>query len=162
MDINRYVAGNGTVSFATKRNSNARNVPTANFNLWDTMTFTITSEGKDPNGRDVVGVYAIFPDNTCRFLCCDFDDKSCEHGYEKDVIAYVCVCRDWGIPAYIERSRSGNGAHVWILFDGPIKSKDGAVSWQCHSDGGDGETVGCHSNHTTDSSRIRISCLPGA
>ena len=82
-------------------------------------------EGKDPNGRDVVGVYAIFPDNTCRFLCCDFDDKSCEHGYEKDVIAYVCVCRDWGIPAYIERSRSGNGAHVWILFDGPIKAKTG-------------------------------------
>ncbi len=80
-------------------------------------------EGKDLNGRDVVGVYAILPDNTCRFLCCDFDDKSCEHGYQKDVLAYVGVCRDWGIPAYIERSRSGNGAHVWILFDGPIKAQ---------------------------------------
>lgn len=79
-------------------------------------------EGKDPNGRDVVGVYAILPDNTCRFLCCDFDDKNCEHGYQKDVIAYVGVCRDWGIPAYIERSRSGNGAHVWILFDEHIKA----------------------------------------
>lgn len=79
-------------------------------------------EGKDPNGRDVVGVYAIFPDNTCRFLCCDFDDKSCEHGYQKDVMAYVSVCRDWRIPAYIERSRSGNGAHVWILFDEPVKA----------------------------------------
>lgn len=82
-------------------------------------------EGKDPNGRDVIGVYAILPDNTCQFLCCDFDDKSCEHGYQKDVMAYVGVCRDWGIPAYIERSRSGNGAHVWILFDGPIKAKTG-------------------------------------
>ena len=79
--------------------------------------------GKDPNGRDVVGVYAIFPDNTCRFLCCDFDDKSCEHGYKNDVMAYVGVCRDWRIPAYIEQSRSGNGAHVWILFDEPIKAK---------------------------------------
>lgn len=38
-------------------------------------------------------------------------------------MAYVGVCRDWGIPAYIERSRSGNGAHVWILFDEPIKAK---------------------------------------
>lgn len=80
-------------------------------------------EGKDPNGRDVVGIYAIFPDHTCRFLCCDFDDKSCEHGYQKDVKAYVGVCRDWGIPAYIERSRSGNGAHVWILFTEPIKAQ---------------------------------------
>ena len=80
-------------------------------------------EGKDPNGRDVVGVYAILPDNTCRFLCCDFDDKNCEHGYQKDVMAYVGVCRDWGIPAYIERSRSGNGAHVWILFDEHIKTQ---------------------------------------
>ena len=80
-------------------------------------------EGKDPNGRDVVGVYAILPDNTCQFLCCDFDDKSCEHGYQKDVMAYVGACRDWGIPAYIERSRSGNGAHVWILFNEPVKAR---------------------------------------
>lgn len=80
-------------------------------------------EGKDLNGRDIVGIYAILPDNTSRFLCCDFDDKSCKHGYQNDVLAYIGVCRDWGIPAYIERSRSGNGAHVWILFDEPIKAQ---------------------------------------
>lgn len=80
-------------------------------------------EGKDPNGRDVVGVYAILQDNSCRFLCCDFDDKNSEHGYQDDVRAYVSVCRDWGVPAYIERSRSGNGAHVWILFDEHIKAQ---------------------------------------
>jgi len=80
-------------------------------------------EGKDPNGKDVIGAYAILPDNTCFFLCCDFDDKNCEHGYQDDVRAYVSVCRDWNIPAYVERSRSGNGAHVWILFDEPIKAQ---------------------------------------
>ena len=80
-------------------------------------------EGKDPNCKDVIGAYTILPDNTCSFLCCDFDDKSCEHGYQDDVRAYISVCRDWNIPAYVERSRSGNGAHVWILFNEPVKAQ---------------------------------------
>ena len=74
-------------------------------------------EGKDENCCDVVGLYAIMPDNNCSFLCTDFDDKSCKHGYKDDVLAFVGVCRDWQIPYAIERSRSGNGAHVWIFFE---------------------------------------------
>lgn len=73
-------------------------------------------EGKDENCCDVVGLYAIMPDNNCSFLCTDFDDKSCKHGYKDDVLAFAGVCRDWQIPYAIERSRSGNGAHVWIFF----------------------------------------------
>ena len=77
-------------------------------------------EGKDENCCDVVGLYAIMPDNNCSFLCTDFDDKSCKHGYKDDVLAFVGVCRDWQIPYAIERSRSGNGAHVWIFFEKPL------------------------------------------
>ena len=77
-------------------------------------------EGKDENCCDVVGLYAIMPDNNCSFLCTDFDDKSCKHGYKDDVLAFVGVCRDWQIPYAIERSRSGNGAHVWIFFKEPL------------------------------------------
>ena len=76
-------------------------------------------EGKDDNCCDVVGLYAIMPDNNCSFLCTDFDDKSCKHGYKDDVLAFVGICRDWQIPYAIERSRSGNGAHVWIFFEEP-------------------------------------------
>lgn len=79
--------------------------------------------GKDAFGRDVIGVYPILMDNTCYFLCADFDDKSCEHGYKNDVLAFVDVCKEWGINSYIERSRSGNGAHVWIFFDLPIATR---------------------------------------
>ena len=77
-------------------------------------------EGKDENCCDVVGLYAIMPDNNCTFLCTDFDDKSCKYGYKDDVLAFVGVCKEWNIPYAIERSRSGNGAHVWIFFEEPI------------------------------------------
>lgn len=78
--------------------------------------------GKDKWGRDVIGVYPIRTDNTCCFLCTDFDDKSCEHGYKNDVVAFVRICKEWSVPYYIERSRSGNGAHVWIFFKEPISA----------------------------------------
>jgi len=76
--------------------------------------------GQDKLGKDVIGLYPILEDNTVFFLCADFDDKNCEHGYKDDVLSYVRVCKEWGIPAYIERSRSGNGAHVWIFFSEAI------------------------------------------
>ena len=77
-------------------------------------------EGKDEYCCDVVGLYAIMQDNSCAFLCADFDDKNCKYGYKEDVLAYVGVCREWLIPYAIERSRSGNGAHVWIFFEAPL------------------------------------------
>lgn len=76
--------------------------------------------GKDVYGRDVVGLYPMLNDNTCYFLCTDFDDKSCEYGYQNDVLAFTGVCEEWGVHCYIERSRSGNGAHVWVFFDTAI------------------------------------------
>ena len=76
--------------------------------------------GKDAYGRDVVGLYPMLNDNTCYFLCTDFDDKSCEHGYQSDVLAFTGVCEEWNVPCYIERSRSGNGAHVWVFFEDAI------------------------------------------
>src|SRR5712691_8045481 len=37
-----------------------------------------------------------------------------------DALAYVATCRDEGIPAVLERSRSGNGGHAWIFFSGSV------------------------------------------
>lgn len=62
-------------------------------------------------GRHVMGVYPLLENETCWFLAVDFD-KSC---WREDVGAFVATCRDSGLPAAVERSRSGNGAHVWFF-----------------------------------------------
>lgn len=75
--------------------------------------------GKDKHARDVVGVYPMLVDETCTFCCVDFDDE----GFQNAATAFRSVCSETGVPAYIERSRSGEGAHVWIFFDAPIPAK---------------------------------------
>src|SRR5574337_318158 len=67
-------------------------------------------------GRHVIGVYALLADETCWFLAADFDKAS----WADDVTAFVETCRMAGIPAAVERSRSGNGAHVWFFFSSPV------------------------------------------
>ena len=94
--------------------------PNRNFAPLTTQDMYRHLEGKDEYCCDVVGLYAIMQDNNCAFLCTDFDDKNCKYGYKEDVLAYVGVCREWLIPYAIERSRSGNGAHVWIFFEAPL------------------------------------------
>ncbi|MCQ2479351.1 MAG: DEAD/DEAH box helicase family protein [Clostridia bacterium] len=75
--------------------------------------------GKDEYGRDIVGIYPMLSDETCNFCCTDFDDE----GYEEAAKAFYSVCAEYDIPAYIERSRSGSGAHIWIFFSSPVKAK---------------------------------------
>ncbi|MFC2673256.1 MAG: DEAD/DEAH box helicase family protein [Prevotella melaninogenica] len=94
--------------------------PNRNFAPLTTQDMYRHLEGKDEYCCDVVGLYAIMQDNSCAFLCADFDDKNCKYGYKEDILAYVGVCREWLIPYAIERSRSGNGAHVWIFFEAPL------------------------------------------
>lgn len=74
--------------------------------------------GKDLYGRDVVGIYPMLTDETCLFLCADFDEES----FKEDVSAFRKTCEEFDIPVSIEISRSGNGAHAWIFFDKPISA----------------------------------------
>ena len=67
-------------------------------------------------GRHTLGVYPMLADDTCRFLAADFDKET----WRRDAGAYLAACRAKGVPAALERSRSGNGAHVWFFFEEPV------------------------------------------
>ena len=67
-------------------------------------------------GRHIMGVYPMLKDETCWFLAADFDKKA----WKEDVHAFTETCRRMEIPYAIERSRSGNGAHVWFFFHSPV------------------------------------------
>ncbi len=64
-------------------------------------------------GNIVAGAYPMLPDETCRFLAMDFDDAE----WQEDISALREVCRESNIPAVVERSRSGEGGHVWFFFE---------------------------------------------
>jgi superfamily II DNA or RNA helicase/very-short-patch-repair endonuclease len=69
--------------------------------------------GADEHGRPcVAGVYPMLLDEHCWFLAVDFDGGE----WSADVRGYVETCERLGVPASLERSRSGNGGHVWIFF----------------------------------------------
>jgi len=72
------------------------------------------------SGNKTVGVYPLLPDNTCYFLAADFDKSQ----WQEDVTAFSKACSEMDIPYAVERSRSGNGAHVWIFFESAIPASD--------------------------------------
>jgi superfamily II DNA or RNA helicase/very-short-patch-repair endonuclease len=73
--------------------------------------------GHDDAGQPfVAGVYPMLLDETCFFLAADFDKT----GWREDAAAFGATCHQLDLPAAIERSRSGNGAHVWLFFEEAI------------------------------------------
>ena len=86
--------------------------------------------GNAYNASDVIGVYPLLSNGTCRFMVFDFDnhDKGADEKdsansddtwvEEVESMREICVLN--GIEPLVERSRSGRGAHVWIFFDKPI------------------------------------------
>lgn len=74
---------------------------------------------KHLKGEVTIGIYPLLPGDVCNFLAIDFDKNT----YEKDVAQFWNICDEVRIPIYVERSRSGNGAHVWIFFEESISAK---------------------------------------
>lgn len=87
-------------------------------------------KGLSKDAEDVIGIYPLFPDDTCRLLVYDFDNH--EEGSDKydfantddtwrdEVDALRKICEINEIDSLVERSRSGKGAHLWIFFEEKI------------------------------------------
>ncbi|MDR3576078.1 MAG: DEAD/DEAH box helicase family protein [Anaerolineaceae bacterium] len=76
--------------------------------------------GLDPHERAdkdfTIGVYPLLTDETCWFLAVDFDKTT----WVDDAIAFLETCTSYLVPAALERSRSGNGGHIWIFFESAV------------------------------------------
>jgi superfamily II DNA or RNA helicase len=70
---------------------------------------------KHLKGDQLAGIYPLLTDNTSWFIAADFDKEK----WEEECRAFVSACKEKGITAYLERSRSGKGGHVWIFFEQP-------------------------------------------
>lgn len=68
---------------------------------------------KHLRGEQLIGIYPLLPDNTSWFIAADFDDDN----WLEECKIFLKVCHENEIPAYLERSRSGHGGHIWIFFE---------------------------------------------
>ena len=62
----------------------------------------------------------LLEDDTCYFLAADFDEAD----WRDDARAFMQTCEELGVPAALEISRSGNGAHAWIFFASRVSARD--------------------------------------
>lgn len=93
-----------------------------NFTEKSYLKFTDEQIQKHLDGFHHIGVYPLLQDNTTWFLAADFDKAN----WQVEAVTFLNACKEKEIPAYLERSRSGNGGHVWIFFNNPypaIKSR---------------------------------------
>jgi hypothetical protein len=67
-------------------------------------------------GGHVMGVYPLLADDCCWLLAIDLDGLA----WRSDVAAIRAACGEIEVAAEVERSRSGEGAHVWFFFSEPV------------------------------------------
>lgn len=76
-------------------------------------------KGNRDDLRDVMGLYVLTPGCKTWVLVADFDKE----GWQRETALYRDACRAFGLFPAVERSRSGNGSHVWIFFDEPVDAE---------------------------------------
>jgi superfamily II DNA or RNA helicase len=97
-DYNKHKAGGGTFKDYTKK---------------EYLPFGDEAIQNHLSGKETVGVYPLLEDNTSHFIAADFDEEN----WKESILKLYSTLIKFEIPAYIERSRSGNGGHLWVFFE---------------------------------------------
>lgn len=63
-----------------------------------------------------LGLYPLLDGDRCWWLAADFDGSAAM----LDALSYLKAARALGAPVALEVSRSGQGAHAWLFFTGPV------------------------------------------
>ena len=84
-------------------------------------------KGNDDRFRDVLGQYVLDRDCNTKVLVIDFDKAD----WKEATNAVRLVAKRRNIYAAVERSRSGNGAHIWFFFLEPISAKTAREFGSC-------------------------------
>ncbi|MCP9857922.1 DEAD/DEAH box helicase [Cyanobium sp. Cruz-8D1] len=71
-------------------------------------------------GDHTLGLYPLLENDHCHLLAVDFDDQD----WRDDARAFLRSCRELAVPAALEISRSGEGAHVWVFFEEAVSARE--------------------------------------
>lgn len=97
-DYNRHKSSGGTFT---------------NYSKKEYLPFNDTSLKEHFLGKSTIGIYPLLSDNTSFFIAADFDEAN----WQESILRLYKVCQEVELPAVIERSRSGNGGHLWLFFE---------------------------------------------